>query len=89
MTKLSRGMILGSVLALLIAGAAFAGPTRTDGDPDRPQIAQPGGPDYKVMTRVSTHGRSETATEMSAQVAPEHWRTVLRAYLSMIRVFSL
>jgi hypothetical protein len=89
MTKLSRGMILGLAMSLLVTGAAMAGPTRTDGDPDRPQITQPGGPEYKAMTRVNTHGHGEATRNTAVQAAPEHWRMVLRAYLSLIRVFSL
>ncbi|MBZ0266811.1 hypothetical protein K8I85_01525 [bacterium] len=89
MTKLSRGVILGLAMSLLVAGAALAGPTRSDGDPDRPQITQPGGPEYKAMTRVSTHGQVEAARDTAVQAAPEHWRMVLRAYLSLIRVFAL
>lgn len=89
MTKHSRGLILGLALSFLATGAAVAGPTRSDGDPDRPQITQPGGPDYRTAPRVHTHGQSEAATEMHAQVASEHWKSVLRAYLSVIRVFAL
>lgn len=89
MTKFTRGMLLGLAVSLLVAGAAFAGPTRSDGDPDHPQITLPGGSGYKIVSGASTHRNSEVAVKTQAQVVPEHWRAVLRTYLSLIRVFAL
>jgi hypothetical protein len=82
-------MILGLALSVLVVGTAVAGPTRSDGDPDRPQIAQPGGPGYQSASRANTHRHFEAATEMQAQAASEHWKAVLRVYLTVIRVFAL
>lgn len=87
MTRVSRGLILGLSICVLLAGAAFAGPTRTDGDPDRPQIVHPGGPtDYSVAPR-GTLENAAVAQETRVQAA-DNWQVVLKVYLRWVRLFG-
>lgn len=86
MSKALRGWIVGTVCSVLLVGVAQAGPGRTDGDPDRPQIMNPARPHlHAAVPEVSAREGSEVAAQLPA---PDHWKTVLRAYLNLIRVFS-
>jgi len=87
MSRVMRRLIIGTATSLLLVGAAMAGPTRTDGDPDRPQITHP---DRRTEASVSGAGEQRiAATAGQRQVVADDWKFVLKAYLRLIRVFAL
>jgi len=88
MARASRGLILGLSICVLLAGAAFAGPTRTDGDPDRPQITHPGGPgEYSTVAQRGTLEKAAVAPETGVHRA-DNWQVVLRVYLRWVRLIG-
>jgi hypothetical protein len=89
MSRLVRGLVIGASISFLLAGAALAGPTRTDGDPDRPQITHPDLPHLQAVVNGVRGNENKGATPIGTQVAPGNWKLFLRTYLQLIRVFSL
>lgn len=89
MSRVARGLILGASISCLLVGASFAGPTKSDGDPDRPQIAhpnrQPADSQVDGMSAKSPVAKAWTQT----QVTQDNWKLILKAYLQFLRVVSL
>jgi hypothetical protein len=90
MSKWFRTLLISSMVSILLAGGALAGPgknTGENGEPDHPEIAYPVGRVDSSDTGLDTRGaRSSTAQEETVR---DDWKVLLKVYLKLAGLFII
>jgi hypothetical protein len=90
MSKWLRSLLISITAVALVAGGAVADPDRVgeNGDPDRPEIAEPIDKTNGLIDSAGAGGGSSmNSSDQSTQVSDD-WKILLQVYLKLIRIFA-